>query len=97
MAEKLKVLFLSHPYLESMFTPWGDDVVAAVGEFVPALEAYRSVLGDRLVTADAVDELGAALGPRLETGDLVVLKASRGVALEAILPYLLDREPPPDG
>ena len=40
---------------------------------------------------------GAALAPRLEAGDLVVLKASRGVALEGILPYLLDHVRSPDG
>jgi len=72
-------------------------VVAAVGEFVPAFEAYRSVLGDRLVTGTTVEDLGTTLGPMLQVGDTVVLKASRGVALEAILPYLLDRELSPDG
>lgn len=67
------------------------DLLAAVGEFVPALEAHRAPLGDRLVTAAGVAELGAALGPRLAAGDLVVLKASRGVALERILPLLAPR------
>lgn len=73
------------------------DLLAAVGAFVPALEAYREQLGDSLISAADVAGLGAALAPRLEAGDLVVLKASRGVALEGILPYLLDHDRSPDG
>ena len=73
------------------------DLIAAVGAFVPALEAHRERLGDSLISAADVAGLGAALAPRLEAGDLVVLKASRGVALEGILPYLLDHDRSPDG
>jgi UDP-N-acetylmuramoyl-tripeptide--D-alanyl-D-alanine ligase len=68
----------------------GPDLVAGLGEFTAPLEDLRSRLGHRLVTAPSVPELAQALGPRLHPGDLVVLKASRGVALEGILPYLLD-------
>jgi len=67
------------------------DLLAAVGEFVPALEAHRAAFGDRLVTAADVPELALALRPRLAAGDLLVLKASRGVALERILPLLAPR------
>jgi len=67
------------------------DLLAAVGEFVPALEAYRQELGDRLVVAGDVPALGEALSRRLEGGELVVLKASRGVALERIIPFLTPR------
>ena len=70
------------------------DVLAAVGEFVPALEAHRAELGDRLLTAPDVPALGAALASRLEGGELVVLKASRGVALERIIPLLTPRVAP---
>ncbi len=73
------------------------DLIAAVGEFVPALEAHGEQLGDSLISAADVAGLGVALAPRLEAGDLVVLKASRGVALEGILPYLFDHVPSPDG
>ncbi|MEE8268309.1 MAG: UDP-N-acetylmuramoyl-tripeptide--D-alanyl-D-alanine ligase [Gemmatimonadales bacterium] len=73
------------------------DLLAALGAFVPALEAHREQLGDSLISAADVAGLGAALAPRLEAGDLVVLKASRGVALEGILPYLLDHVRSPDG
>jgi UDP-N-acetylmuramoyl-tripeptide--D-alanyl-D-alanine ligase len=67
------------------------DLLAAVGEFVPPLEAVRGELGDRLLTADDVTALGLALAPRLEGDELVVLKASRGVALERIIPLLTPR------
>ena len=73
------------------------DLIAAVGEFVSALEAHGEQLGDSLISAADVHGLGLALAPRLEAGDLVVLKASRGVGLEGILPYLLDQVPSPDG
>lgn len=70
------------------------DLLAAVGEFVPALEAHRSEFGDRLLVAADVPALGAALSTRLEGGELVVLKASRGVALERIIPLLTPRAAP---
>lgn len=67
------------------------DLLAAVGEFVPPLEAHRAALGDRLVVADDVAALGAALAARLTGEELIVLKASRGVALERIIPLLTPR------
>jgi len=70
------------------------DLLAAVGEFVPALEAHRAELGDRLVTAPDVTALGVALASRLAGDELVVLKASRGVALERIIPLLTPRVAP---
>lgn len=67
------------------------DLLAAVGEFVPVLETRRAALGDRLVTGADVPALGQALASRLEGDELVVLKASRGVALERIIPLLTPR------
>jgi UDP-N-acetylmuramoyl-tripeptide--D-alanyl-D-alanine ligase len=64
------------------------DLLAAVGEFVPALAPYASRLGDRLVTAADPVGLAPLLSERLEGNEVVVLKASRGVALERILPAL---------
>ncbi|HEU5358283.1 MAG TPA: hypothetical protein VFU45_04130, partial [Gemmatimonadales bacterium] len=66
----------------------GPDLLAAVGEFVPALEPYRGALGDRLLVAPDAPALGPLLKARLRGDELVVLKASRGAALERILPYL---------
>ncbi len=64
------------------------DLLGAVGDFVPALAPHAARLGSRLVTADDPETLGARLAPRLRPGDLVVLKASRGVTLERILPVI---------
>ena len=63
-------------------------VVAAVGEFVPAFEPHRAALGRRLVMAPDVDALGPRLKAALRGDEIVLLKASRGVALERVLPHL---------
>lgn len=67
------------------------DVMAAVGEFVPAFERHRGVLGDRLVTAPDADAMGPLLARRLHGGELIVLKGSRGATLERILPAVTGR------
>ncbi len=64
------------------------ELLAAVGEFVPALAPYADAMGDRLVTADDPPALAPALAARLRGDEVVVLKASRGVALERILPAI---------
>lgn len=64
------------------------DLLAVVGDFVPALAPYAARLGDRLIGAPDPLALGPALAARLRGDELVVLKASRGVALERILPLL---------
>src|SRR5256886_13677187 len=63
-------------------------VVAAVGEFVRAFEPHRTALGPRLVMAPDVDALGPRLKAALRGDEIVLLKASRGVALERVLPHL---------
>jgi UDP-N-acetylmuramoyl-tripeptide--D-alanyl-D-alanine ligase len=67
------------------------DLLAAVGDFVGALEPYRARLGDRLVTAPDPPALAPLLSERIRGDEVVVLKASRGVALERILPALTAR------
>jgi UDP-N-acetylmuramoyl-tripeptide--D-alanyl-D-alanine ligase len=67
------------------------DLLGAVGDFVPALAPHAAKLGDRLVTAADPIALGPRIAARLEGGEVVVLKASRGVALERILPALTNR------
>jgi UDP-N-acetylmuramoyl-tripeptide--D-alanyl-D-alanine ligase len=70
------------------------DLLGAVGDFVPALAPYAAQLGDRLVTALDPPALGPLIAARLQGGEVVVLKASRGVALERILPALTIRATP---
>jgi UDP-N-acetylmuramoyl-tripeptide--D-alanyl-D-alanine ligase len=64
------------------------DLLAAVGEFVPALEPHRARLGEALLTAPDAPALAPLLRARLRGDEVVVLKASRGAALERILPSL---------
>jgi UDP-N-acetylmuramoyl-tripeptide--D-alanyl-D-alanine ligase len=64
------------------------ELIAATGDFVPALEPYAGALGHRLITAADPLALAPLLVQRLRGDEIVVLKASRGVALERILPAL---------
>ena len=70
------------------------DLLAGVGEFQAALAPYGASLGDRLLTAVDPPALAPALAARLRGDEVVVLKASRGVALERILPALTARANP---
>ncbi|HEU5260909.1 MAG TPA: UDP-N-acetylmuramoyl-tripeptide--D-alanyl-D-alanine ligase [Gemmatimonadales bacterium] len=63
-------------------------LVAAVGEFVPAFEPLRGALGERLITAPDAEALGPKLREALQGHEIVLLKASRGVALERVLQHL---------
>jgi len=72
------------------------DLLVGVGAFGPALEPHRPTLGDRLLRAADAPEAGPAVAARLRGDELVVLKASRGVALERILPDITARALPVD-
>ena len=69
------------------------DLIVATGLFVPAFEtlagrADTAELADRLITAeDPVDAL-APMAERLRGDEVVLLKGSRGVALERLIPEL---------
>jgi UDP-N-acetylmuramoyl-tripeptide--D-alanyl-D-alanine ligase len=67
------------------------ELLAAVGDFVPALEPYAGALRHRLVTAPDPLALASRVAQHLRGDEIVVLKASRGVALERILPALKAR------
>jgi UDP-N-acetylmuramoyl-tripeptide--D-alanyl-D-alanine ligase len=63
-------------------------VVAVVGEFGASFAPYRDRLGERLLVAADVEELGPRLKAALYGNEVVLLKASRGVALEQMLSHL---------
>ena len=63
-------------------------LVAAVGTFARVFEGLREELGGRLVTAADAEALGPKLKSALRGNELILLKASRGVALERVLNYL---------
>ena len=63
------------------------DVVAGVGEMGDALR--RAGRDDaRVVAAPDIDELWQTLAPRLARDAVILLKASRGVRLERLVPHL---------
>jgi UDP-N-acetylmuramoyl-tripeptide--D-alanyl-D-alanine ligase len=65
------------------------EIVAGIGEIGDALRELGA--GDaRVVTATDVDDLWTALEPRLARDAVILLKASRGVKLERLLPSLTD-------
>ena len=65
------------------------DVIAAVGDMAIALD--RECGNDsRVVTAPDVAELWEALKPRLALDAVILLKASRGVRLERLVPMLTE-------
>ena len=67
----------------------GPDVVAAVGEFQAAFERHRDYArGLTLVAGESPEAIAGALRPLIKPGDIVLLKASRGVQLEKLLPLL---------
>ena len=70
-------------------------VLALVGDFVPAFAAYRDRYVGRLIEAPDAEGMGTLLAERLQGDELVVLKGSRGVTLERILPAILRRPAAP--
>ncbi len=82
-----------HQEVAAALAALGPEVLALVGDFVPAFAPWRATFrGELLETPDAV-AMGPLLAPRLRDDDLVLLKGSRGTALERILPAILARAP----
>jgi UDP-N-acetylmuramoyl-tripeptide--D-alanyl-D-alanine ligase len=65
------------------------DIVAGIGEFAAALTDVGAA-DPRVVTAADVDELWPLLKSRLAPNAVILLKASRGVRLERLVPPLTD-------
>jgi UDP-N-acetylmuramoyl-tripeptide--D-alanyl-D-alanine ligase len=65
------------------------EIVAGLGEFAAALErASNGSMNERLVTGSDVDSLWSRLVSRLEPDAVILLKASRGVRLEQLVPKI---------
>jgi len=64
------------------------DLVVATGEFVAAFEQLVERMGARLIREEDPVAAYDVLEPRLRGDEMVLLKASRGVALERLLPRL---------
>ncbi len=65
----------------------GHDLVCGIGEFGPALRALAPN-DPRVLVADDVDDLWPRLQPLLKPDAAILLKASRGVKLERLVPHL---------
>ncbi|MGH7537220.1 MAG: UDP-N-acetylmuramoyl-tripeptide--D-alanyl-D-alanine ligase [Gemmatimonadales bacterium] len=63
-------------------------LVGAVGEFAESFAPYRDQLGERLLVAADAEALGPRLKAALKGNEILLLKASRGVALERVLRHL---------
>jgi UDP-N-acetylmuramoyl-tripeptide--D-alanyl-D-alanine ligase len=63
-------------------------LIGAVGEFVPAFAELAPGLAGRLITAPDAEALGPRLREALQGDEIVLLKASRGAALERVLRHL---------
>lgn len=69
----------------------GLDLVVATGLFVEGFEPFAEELGDRLIRAEDVLDAAEPLLERLRGDEVVLLKGSRGVALERLIPRLEER------
>ncbi len=67
----------------------GAAIVAGIGDFAAALQR-AAPNDDRVVTASDVDDLWPKLRARLAADAVILLKASRGVRLERLLPQLTE-------
>ena len=63
------------------------DLIAGVGEFAAALQRVGAP-ADRIVTAADAEALWPALSSRLDRNAIILLKGSRGVRLERLVPLL---------
>jgi UDP-N-acetylmuramoyl-tripeptide--D-alanyl-D-alanine ligase len=62
-------------------------VIAGIGDMGAALRAVAP--GDaRVIIATDVDDLWSGLAPRLTRDAVILIKASRGVKLERLVPHL---------
>ena len=67
------------------------DVLVLVGDFVPAFSPWRESFAGTLIEAPDAGSAGPLIAAQLRGDELLVLKGSRGVALERALPPILSR------
>jgi UDP-N-acetylmuramoyl-tripeptide--D-alanyl-D-alanine ligase len=68
------------------------EVLALVGEFVAVRDEVTASFAGEVLAAPDADTLAPLLAATLRGDELVVLKASRGAALERVLPAILPRD-----
>ena len=76
-----------HDDISSIALASGADMIAGIGEFADSLDRLGG--GDeRVITSASVAEIWPKLEPRLAPDAVILLKASRGVRLEQLLPLI---------
>ncbi len=80
-----------HAEVAARLAALAPEVLGLVGDFVPAFGPLAAGFGGLRVEAPDAESLGPLLAPLLEGDELVVLKGSRGAALERVLPAILPR------
>jgi len=85
-----------HAEIATALVELAPDLLVGVGAFGPALAPHAAHLGARLLVAPDALAAGPPLARQLRGDEFVVLKASRGVALERILPDVIARALPAD-
>jgi len=76
-----------HEEIAALALASGAEVVAGIGEFAGALEKAGAGRPE-VVTANDVEDLWPKLEGRLTPDSIILLKASRGVQLERLVPHL---------
>ena len=76
-----------HDDISRLAVDSGADVIAGVGEYV---KSFGRVAPDdqRIVLSERVAELWPKLSPRIKPNAVILLKASRGVQLEQLVPHI---------
>lgn len=76
-----------HEEIAALALASGAETVAGIGEFAPALEKVGKGRPEVLI-GDDVEDLWPKLESRLKPDSIILLKASRGVQLERLVPHL---------
>jgi UDP-N-acetylmuramoyl-tripeptide--D-alanyl-D-alanine ligase len=65
----------------------GADLIAGIGDFAASLGRVAGS-DKRVLTAGSLEEIWPLLSPRLHPDAVILLKASRGIQLERLIPHL---------
>ncbi len=84
-----------HAKMAEVVLKVGPQLIAASGDFVAAFVRHGAELGDRLVTENDPEALGRMVAERIEPNAVVLVKGSRGVHLERVIPYLTPKDGTP--
>lgn len=76
-----------HDDIAALALKSGARIIAGIGDFARALNRVGNS-DDRIVTAEDVEDLWPKLAPRLAPDAVILLKASRGVQLERLVPHI---------